>query len=120
MPPRAPSSASSRRFAIRRTGSFTPPRSRFVNWATKSRAKSVRRSNRRWRRRAERARATTRPGERSPRRGWGAGRGEAGGGGAGLGEPSKGDNKAGSETKLKALGEASAGMAQRLYANQQG
>jgi molecular chaperone DnaK len=31
----------------------------------------------------------------------------------------KGDNKAVIETKLKVLGEASAGMAQRLYANQQ-
>src|SRR5262245_10832781 len=31
----------------------------------------------------------------------------------------KGDNKAVIETKLKALGDASAGMAQRLYANQQ-
>jgi molecular chaperone DnaK len=31
----------------------------------------------------------------------------------------KGDNKAVIETKLKALGEASAGMAQRLYGNQQ-
>jgi molecular chaperone DnaK len=31
----------------------------------------------------------------------------------------KGDNKSAIETKLKALGEASAGMAQRLYANQQ-
>jgi molecular chaperone DnaK len=34
-------------------------------------------------------------------------------------EAIKGDNKAVIETKLKALGEASAGMAQRLYANQQ-
>jgi molecular chaperone DnaK len=32
----------------------------------------------------------------------------------------KGDNQAAIETKLKALGEASAGMAQRLYANQPG
>jgi molecular chaperone DnaK len=32
----------------------------------------------------------------------------------------KGDNKAVIEAKLKTLGEASAGMAQRLYANQQG
>jgi len=35
-------------------------------------------------------------------------------------EAIKGDNKAVIETKLRALGEASAGMAQRLYANQQG
>jgi molecular chaperone DnaK len=34
-------------------------------------------------------------------------------------EAIKGDNKAVIETKLKTLGEASAGMAQRLYANQQ-
>jgi molecular chaperone DnaK len=34
-------------------------------------------------------------------------------------EAIKGDNKTVIETKLKALGEASAGMAQRLYANQQ-
>ncbi len=34
-------------------------------------------------------------------------------------EAIKGDNKAVIETKLKALGEASAGMAQRLYADQQ-
>ena len=34
-------------------------------------------------------------------------------------EAIKSDNKAVIETKLKALGEASAGMAQRLYANQQ-
>jgi molecular chaperone DnaK len=34
-------------------------------------------------------------------------------------EAIKGDNKAVLETKLKALGEASAGMAQRLYADQQ-
>jgi molecular chaperone DnaK len=32
----------------------------------------------------------------------------------------KGDNKAAIETKLKALGDASSGMAQRLYANQPG
>jgi molecular chaperone DnaK len=32
----------------------------------------------------------------------------------------KGDNKAAIEAKLKALGDASSGMAQRLYANQQG
>ena len=36
-----------------------------------------------------------------------------------LKEAIKGDNKAVIETKLKALGEASAGMAQRLYASQQ-
>jgi len=35
-------------------------------------------------------------------------------------EAVKGDNKAVIETKLRVLGEASAGMAQRLYANQQG
>jgi molecular chaperone DnaK len=35
-------------------------------------------------------------------------------------EAVKGDNKAVLETKMKALGEASAGMAQRLYADQQG
>jgi molecular chaperone DnaK len=34
-------------------------------------------------------------------------------------EAIKSDNKAVIETKLKALGEASAGMAQRLYADQQ-
>jgi molecular chaperone DnaK len=34
-------------------------------------------------------------------------------------EAIKGDNKTSIETKLKVLGEASAGMAQRLYANQQ-
>ena len=39
---------------------------------------------------------------------------------ADLKEAIKGDNKAVIETKLKVLGEASAGMAQRLYANQQG
>jgi len=38
---------------------------------------------------------------------------------ADLKEAIKGDNKAVIETKLKVLGEASAGMAQRLYANQQ-
>ena len=38
---------------------------------------------------------------------------------ADLKEAVKGDNKAVIETKLKVLGEASAGMAQRLYANQQ-
>ena len=35
-------------------------------------------------------------------------------------EAVKGDNKSVIETKLKTLGEASAGLAQRLYANQQG
>jgi molecular chaperone DnaK len=35
-------------------------------------------------------------------------------------EAVKGDNKSVIETKLRVLGEASAGMAQRLYANQQG
>jgi molecular chaperone DnaK len=34
-------------------------------------------------------------------------------------EAIKGDNKTVIETKLKALGEASSGMAERLYANQQ-
>jgi len=38
---------------------------------------------------------------------------------ADLKEAVKGDNKSVIETKLKVLGEASAGMAQRLYANQQ-
>jgi molecular chaperone DnaK len=38
---------------------------------------------------------------------------------AGLKEAVKGDNKAVIDTKLKVLGEASAAMAQRLYANQQ-
>src|SRR5690606_11384443 len=38
---------------------------------------------------------------------------------ADLKEAIKGDNKATIETKLKALGDASAGLAQRLYANQQ-